>query len=654
MTMASAVGKSAPDRGATERFLAQVVRGEVFPYTEFPVAKRTSGIRVLHAPVPELAAKQLEILGRLQRTAVTDPAAFAYRAGYSVVDCARVHLRAHTVVRLDVANFFGSILERHVYSALQEVDDAPWSNYTTTRLTTVSPPGSPAWRNRGTGELVKDGSVERSDRYMHNREGFLPQGAPTSGMLSNLVMRKVDEALRAYAEHEGLRYTRYSDDLYFSSRTFVAHRQVDALVRKVRQSLAELGLRLNDRKTWVARPGHRRSVLGILVDGPTPRLSRDYKRKVTVHLRGAAAFGVADHASFRGFSAAEQLDAHVTGLLSFAHQVEPAWAAERLATWKRLRSLGTSHGTEALADPAHQLSGAAEAKASIDALVAGAHRYRGSQAYVELLKFVGTFKRYSPYNAMLINLQKPGARYALTEPRWRTEYGRVLEPGAQPLVILQPGGPFMVVYDVGDTEALRGAHPLPPEITNPVAVQSRISDPELKQRWDWTLNNLAPLGVRLTLVSHANSSCGSTYPARRSGTVTRLSATGKTRPEEFSLLFEIEVNTHLALVDKYATLVHELAHLFCGHAGPSPVASWPDRRDGSKARNEVEAESVAHMVLGRLDPDVTMGDYILGHLDKDGDMPEVALNVMFKVAGDIIELGSGRIATNKLRKELGR
>ncbi|MGW1711425.1 hypothetical protein ACWCP8_39880 [Streptomyces sp. NPDC002206] len=146
------------------------------------------------------------------------------------MDCAAIHLRAHTVIRLDIADFFGSIRERHVHAALKDAWARPTereyridlvedgnglreiglrrigrtlSTYTTARLVTVSPPGpNQTWSNRGTGRrsvyLEATGqsfSVSRPDLlYKHTREGFLPQGAPTSGYLSNLVMRDDPES----------------------------------------------------------------------------------------------------------------------------------------------------------------------------------------------------------------------------------------------------------------------------------------------------------------------------------------------------------------------------------------------------------------------------------------------------------------------------
>lgn len=103
------------------KFLQAVVNGSIYPYTEHRIPKPRGGLRTLHAPIPRLAWMQQEILARLGTLPAKfqpHPAAFAYRRGRSVVDCAAVHLRAHTVIRLDIADFFGSVRERHVHAAL--------------------------------------------------------------------------------------------------------------------------------------------------------------------------------------------------------------------------------------------------------------------------------------------------------------------------------------------------------------------------------------------------------------------------------------------------------------------------------------------------------------------------------------------------------
>ncbi|MFE7747917.1 hypothetical protein [Streptomyces sp. NPDC057428] len=478
-------------------------------------------------------------------------------------------------------------------------------------------------------------------------------------------MRDVDDVVTHLAESLGLRYTRYSDDMYFSSRRLVRHEKVDRLLVGVKKALTPLGMRLNAKKTYVARPGARRSVLGILVDGPTPRLTREYKRRITKHVRGAASFGIEQHSRHQEFKGLAELDAHVTGLLSFAHMVEPGWAEKQLADWKRLREIPLDHEEPVIAqhgfDPFRDEDVEVSlAKASIDDLIRGAQRYRSSSDYVQMLEFVGRFKRYAPFNAMVVHVQKPGARYVLSSSEWMSKHRRVLKPGAQPLMIFQPRGPYMLVYDVGDTEALPGALPLPKAITAPASVSSRADRKELVKVWHHTEANLAPLGVRLTLVNHGASSCGQAYRSRSGGFVERSGSRPGDQPEMYPMLFEIEVNRNLPLLDRYATLAHELGHLLCGHLGAGSWDTWPDRQlrplseeehMTAHARDEVEAESIAYMVLRRLDPDVQMGDYITGHLGLDQQVPEsVALNLTFKASGLIIEMGGKRLSATKLQK----
>ncbi|MEW1603071.1 reverse transcriptase family protein [Streptomyces sp. NPDC093808] len=458
----------------SDQFVEAVASGSIYPYTEHRIRKHRGGLRTLHTPVPRLSQIQQEILAHLETLPAGSqphPAAFAYRRGRSVVDCAAVHLRAHTVIRLDIADFFGSIRERHVYAALKDAWTCPTepeyrtglvedddrrkiasryaartlATYITARLVTVSPPGpTQTWANRGTGcrssYLEAPGqkfSFRRpSPVYRYTREGFLPQGAPTSGYLSNIVMRDVDETIAYRAESLRLRYTRYSDDMYFSSRRLVRHDDVDRLVADVKRTLEPLGMKLNAKKTYVARPGARRSVLGILVDGPAPRLTREYKRRITKHVRGAASFGIERHRRYQDFKDLAELDAHVTGLLSFAHMVEPGWAGKQLTDWKRLRDIPLEYEEpvsvqQGLDLPWHEeieLSQADLAKDSIDDLIRGAQRYRSSSDYLQMLEFVGRFKRYAPFNAMVVHIQKPGARYVLSSSEWESKYRRYSSP----------------------------------------------------------------------------------------------------------------------------------------------------------------------------------------------------------------------------------
>ena len=113
---------------------------------------------------------------------------------------------------------------------------------------------------------------------------------------------------------------------------------------------------------------------------------------------------------------------------------------------------------------------AEETKHALDELFNATYLYRASDEFYNLIKFVRRFKFYSPYNALLIHIQRPGARFVAPPTRWYRIYGRRVKPNANPIVILQPMGPVMFVFDVNDTEETEFVAPLPPGVDKPFEV----------------------------------------------------------------------------------------------------------------------------------------------------------------------------------------
>ena len=111
------------------------------------------------------------------------------------------------------------------------------------------------------------------------------------------------------------------------------------------------------------------------------------------------------------------------------------------------------------------------AKGSIDELLASAGRYGSPEDYRALVRFVGRLPTYSPFNRMLVHIQDQGAVYVATTSRWRSEFGRAIRPGACPIIVLQPRGPVMVVFDVRHTEPIvENPRPVPTSVTDPIAI----------------------------------------------------------------------------------------------------------------------------------------------------------------------------------------
>lgn len=294
-------------------------------YSYFRIRKRSGGRRQISVPEHRLMLVQRWIAAHILKKLPIHRASSAFADGASIVKCARQHCGARWLIKLDISGFFGSISEIQVYRVFLAAGYAPLVAFELARLCTHAPNGSKRynraeWQSRNYWQLP-------IMRYRQPHVGFLPQGAPTSPMLSNLIMRDMDKLLAALATSEGLTYTRYSDDITFSTTGGFDRRRSVKLIRKASRLLATIGLKVNDKKTRIVPPGARKVVLGLLVDGPEPRLNRDFRDNLRQHLHYVEKFGPEAHRAACGFDTISGLYRHVRGLIDFAKSVDATYAA---------------------------------------------------------------------------------------------------------------------------------------------------------------------------------------------------------------------------------------------------------------------------------------------------------------------------------------
>src|SRR5438552_5863791 len=98
----------------------------------------------------------------------------------------------------------------------------------------------------------------------------------------------------------------------------------------------------------------------------------------------------------------------------------------------------------------------------LDQLLTDSRLYTQSKDYKALLDFVVRLRNFAPFNAMLLQVQKPGLSYAASAFDWRQRFRRKPKEGVRPLLILWPFGPVALVYDVLDTEG----EPLPTDVAS--------------------------------------------------------------------------------------------------------------------------------------------------------------------------------------------
>ncbi len=283
---------------------------------------------------------------------------------------------------------------------------------------------------------------------------------------------------------------------------------------------------------------------------------------------------------------------------------------------------------------------------AIDELVRDARRFSSSSDYRELLQFVRGFRAYSPFNATVVRIQSPGATYVASADRWLRDYDRVISPGARPLMILQPRGPVMFVYDVGDTEPLNSpARPLPKRVTDPFAVTWHGDVDKVMAR---TVENVARDGIRVTYTPSGAGQAGCAMPARAQGAIPFVA---RRRPErvtvDVQVRYDVVINDHLDAPAQYATLLHELAHIYCGHLGTPNEKWWPARNRLSHAQDEFEAESAAYIVASRLNSTVQFSPYLDQHLTANGQVPPMSFDRVLKVSKELEDMGTKHLPLRK-------
>ena len=292
------------------------------------------------------------------------------------------------------------------------------------------------------------------------------------------------------------------------------------------------------------------------------------------------------------------------------------------------------------------------AKRALDELFSLTTQYRSSKAYHDLLRFVARFRFYSPFNAMLVHVQMPGARYVAPPHRWLRDHGRRIRPGARPLVILQPMGPVMFVFDVSDTEPIEGAPPLPPEVVNPFEVRKGQvgGEPGL------VIENAKRDGVRVMESNEGSQSAGSISCVAKDVGQTQGFHAGFDRDRRPILMdipvrYELVTNKKISREAQYVTIVHELAHLYCGHLGTPDDRWWPDRRGLNHNVWELEAESVAYLVRTRAGLDNPSEQYLAGYVGKQEQVPSLSLECVMKAAGLIEQMSKERMKPRPVQAE---
>jgi hypothetical protein len=285
--------------------------------------------RVLERPKPRLKAVQRLLLHEVLAGIPPHDAACGFVPGRSVLDHAGRHVGRPVVLALDLEDFFAQVSAGRVFGILRTAGYAEPVAHAMTGLTTNVVPWG-VWAR-----IPRPTTPPAIDR--HHRLGrrlatpHLPQGAPTSPALANLVAFRLDRRLDGLARTLGLTYSRYADDLAFSGGRHLARRAFDVEAR-VAAIARDEGFVLNAAKTRLLAREGRQALCGVVVN-ERPSVARPEVDRLRALLHEAERRGPA--AADRGGLGAA-FPAHVRGRIGWVAQVHPARGARLLAQYDRI------------------------------------------------------------------------------------------------------------------------------------------------------------------------------------------------------------------------------------------------------------------------------------------------------------------------------
>ena len=231
-------------------------------YRQFKIKKKSGGFRQITAPRNRSFMMLLQLVNEILKAMYTPSEhAMGFTEERSVVTNADVHKGKNYVFNIDLKDFFPSVEQPRIWKRLQL---APF-NFPKPIANVLA--GLCSMR-----EVRKDANGEDFFAYV------LPQGAPTSPIITNMICDTLDRRLAGLAKRFGLHYTRYADDITFSSMHNVYAAKGD-FRKELDRIIKNQGFIINEAKTRLQKLGGRQEVTGIIVSEKL-NVSKKYVREI--------------------------------------------------------------------------------------------------------------------------------------------------------------------------------------------------------------------------------------------------------------------------------------------------------------------------------------------------------------------------------------
>ena len=294
----SIVKKIAEENGVPEHLINRIVNSSNHAYKTYEIAKKNGDTRTICHPSKKVKALQYWLNQNVFCHLPVHSSVYSYRSGLSILDVAKEHVGKKYFLKLDFKAFFPSItaddLRRHLH------------------------------KHNNLVELDRD-DIEVALKIVSYQEA-LTIGSPSSPILSNSILYDFDDKLTLFCIDKGVTYTRYADDLTFSTNDSNVLTEINSFTRELLQGFDGVNLKINEDKTQFLSKKGRVRILGLILtsDGKIS-VGREKKREIRSLVNRFKYDAIEPDHDFNGnvLSTVEEKKRSLQGYISFIESIEP-------------------------------------------------------------------------------------------------------------------------------------------------------------------------------------------------------------------------------------------------------------------------------------------------------------------------------------------
>lgn len=266
------------------KILQSIIHYQDIFYNCVKIKKKSGGFREINIPSFELKKIQRWILDNILYRIEPSIHANGFIKRKSILNNAAFHLNKNYVLNMDIKDFFPTINQNQVFKVFYDLGYTKEVSFILSKICTFN--------------------------------NKLPQGAPTSPYISNIICRFLDNRLSKLSESFNATYTRYADDLSFSSNV-----KINNLLPIISKIINEEGFKVNISKTRILEKNQSQNVTGLIVNGEIVRVNKKYKKILLSEIYYCKKFGVNNHLDRLG-SKKKFYKEHLYGKAYFIKMVE--------------------------------------------------------------------------------------------------------------------------------------------------------------------------------------------------------------------------------------------------------------------------------------------------------------------------------------------